>query len=95
MKYIVLKAKQIKKSAIIKAEADVESIRLIGSAVKENPAYLDLQKIEASKKNVFSGFTAEVGAEASNLGDAIDAALALIPSDAPGRNRTSSNVRAS
>ena len=50
MKYVVLKAKQIKKSAIIKAEADVESIRLIGSAVKENPAYLDLQKIEASKK---------------------------------------------
>lgn len=27
----------------------MESIRLIGKAVKENPAYLILQKIEASK----------------------------------------------
>lgn len=42
MKYIVQKAMQIKKSAIIQAEADVESIRLIGNAVKDNPAYLSL-----------------------------------------------------
>lgn len=49
MKYIVQKAKQIKQATIIQAEADVESIKLIGKAVKENPAYLILQKIEASK----------------------------------------------
>ncbi len=48
MKYIVEKAKQVKKSAIITAEAEVESIKLIGQAVKENPAYLTMKSIEAS-----------------------------------------------
>ena len=33
MKHIVEKAKEIKKSAIITAEAEVESIKLIGRAV--------------------------------------------------------------
>lgn len=49
MKYIVEKAKQKKKSNIIKAQADVEAIKLIGQAVSKNPAYLDLEKIEAAK----------------------------------------------
>ncbi len=49
MKYIVEKAIQVKKSAIISAEADCVSIKLIGEAVKNNPAYLTLKKIEASK----------------------------------------------
>lgn len=50
MKYVVEKAKQIKKSTIIQAEADVEGIKLIGKAVKENPAYLTLQKIQYAKE---------------------------------------------
>ena len=49
MKYIVEQAIQKKKSSIIKAEADVEAIKLIGTAIKTNPAYLDLEKIEAAK----------------------------------------------
>lgn len=49
MKYIVEQAKQKKKSTIIKAQADVEAIKLIGEAVAKNPAYLNLEKIEASK----------------------------------------------
>lgn len=49
MKYIVEKAKQIKKTAIIRAEQDCKTIELIGNAVKENPAYIDLKKIEASR----------------------------------------------
>jgi prohibitin 2 len=49
MKHIVEQAKQKKKSTIIKAQADVEAIKLIGSAVSKNPAYLDLEKIDAAK----------------------------------------------
>lgn len=49
MKYIVEKAKQIKKTAIIRAEQDCKTIELIGNAVKDNPAYIDLKKIEASR----------------------------------------------
>lgn len=50
MKYLVEKAKQVKKSAIIGAEADCRSIELIGEAVKDNPAYLTLKRIEAAKE---------------------------------------------
>lgn len=39
----------------------------------------------APQSGEFSGFSADVGAEASNLGEAVDSALALIASDAPGR----------
>ena len=49
MKYIVEQASQKKKSTIIQAKADVAAIKLIGEAVKTNPAYLELQKIEAAK----------------------------------------------
>lgn len=49
MKYVVEKAKQIKKTAIIRAEQDCKTIELIGNAVKDNPAYIDLKKIEASR----------------------------------------------
>ena len=49
MKYIVEQAKQKKKSTIIKAEADVEAIRMIGESVASNPAFLELERIEAAK----------------------------------------------
>merc|ERR1711976_44212 len=49
MKYNVQRAKEIKKSAIISAEADCKSIELIGKSVKNNPAYLTFKKIEAAK----------------------------------------------
>ena len=49
MKYVVEKAKQVKKTAIIRAEQDCKTIELIGNAVKENPAYINLKRIEASR----------------------------------------------
>jgi prohibitin 2 len=48
MKYIVEQALQKKKSSIIRAKADVKAIELIGNAVKENPAYLELERIDAA-----------------------------------------------
>ena len=50
MKYVVEKAKQIKKTSIIMAEADCKSIELIGKAVQGNPSYITLQKIEYAKE---------------------------------------------
>jgi prohibitin 2 len=50
MKYKIQRATQIKKSTIIQAEADVESIKLIGKAVQQSPAFLTLQKIQAAKE---------------------------------------------
>lgn len=49
MKYVVEKAKQLKKTSIIRAEQDCKTIELIGSAVRDNPAYLELKRIEAAK----------------------------------------------
>lgn len=49
MKYVVEKAKQLKKTSIIRAEQDCKTIELIGSAVRDNPAYLALKRIEAAK----------------------------------------------
>ena len=49
MKYIVEKAKQLKKTSIIRAEQDCKTIELIGQAVRDNPAYLALKRIEAAK----------------------------------------------
>ena len=39
----------------------------------------------APSSDKFTGFTHEVGADGSNLGEGIDAALSLVPKDAPGR----------
>lgn len=48
-KYVVEKALQEKKSIVIKAEGESESAILIGNAIKNNPAFIELRKIEASK----------------------------------------------
>ena len=49
-KYVVEKALQEKKTIVIKAEGEARSAELIGNAVKENPAFLQLRKIEASRE---------------------------------------------
>lgn len=49
-KYIVEKALQEKKTIVIRAEGEAQSATLIGNAVKENPAFLQLRKIEASRE---------------------------------------------
>lgn len=49
-KYIVLKAQEEKKSTIIKAQGESEAARLIGSAMRDNPAFITLRKIETAKE---------------------------------------------
>ena len=48
-KYIVEKAVQEKQSIIIKARGEAESAVLIGSAIKNNPSFVKLRKIEAAR----------------------------------------------
>ena len=40
---------------------------------------------QAAENGKFAGFTREVGPDASNLGEAVETALSLVPKDAPGR----------
>merc|ERR1711931_4359 len=49
-KYQVEEAKQTKQQKIVAAEGEAESARLIGKALRENPAYLKLQRIEIGKQ---------------------------------------------
>ncbi|CAL1408375.1 unnamed protein product [Linum trigynum] len=49
-KFIVEKAEQDKRSAIIRAEGEAKSAQLIGQAIANNPAFITLRKIEASRE---------------------------------------------
>lgn len=49
-KYVVERALQEKKSIVIKAEGEAQSAKLIGKAISENPAFLQLRKIDAAKE---------------------------------------------
>jgi len=48
-RYTVERALQEKKSSIIKAEADAQSISLIGEQINQNPAYVQIQRIETAR----------------------------------------------
>lgn len=48
-RFIVDKAKQDKKSIIIKAQGEAKSAEMIGSAIKNNPGFIDLRKIDAAR----------------------------------------------
>lgn len=48
-RYVVDKAKQEKKSIVIKATGEAESARLIGNSIKNNPGFIQLRRIEAAK----------------------------------------------
>ena len=48
-KFIVEKAKQDKRSAVIRAEGEAKSAKLIGEAIASNPAFITLRKIEAAR----------------------------------------------
>eukprot|EP00891_Asterochloris_glomerata_P004708 jgi/Astpho2/4708/Aster-00266 len=48
-RFIVDKAEQDKQSAIIRAQGEAQSARLIGEAIQQNPAFLTLRKIEAAR----------------------------------------------
>merc|ERR1712178_367948 len=49
-KFVVMQAKQEKRSLIIKAQADAKSAELIGKSVKRNPAFIELRRIEAARE---------------------------------------------
>nr|CAD1818161.1 unnamed protein product [Ananas comosus var. bracteatus] len=49
-KFIVEKAEQDKKSAIIRAQGEAKSAELIGQAIASNPAFLALRQIEAARE---------------------------------------------
>ncbi|KAF3444057.1 hypothetical protein FNV43_RR13747 [Rhamnella rubrinervis] len=49
-KFVVEKAEQDKKSAIIRAEGEATSAKLIGQAIANNPAFITLRKIEAARE---------------------------------------------
>lgn len=49
-KYIVEKAIQEKRSIIIRAQGEAMSAELIGNAVRENPAFVQLRRIDAAKE---------------------------------------------
>ena len=49
-KFVVEKAEQDKQSAVIKAQGEAASARLIGESVQSNPAFLTLRKIEAARE---------------------------------------------
>ncbi|GLU06345.1 hypothetical protein SLE2022_233870 [Rubroshorea leprosula] len=49
-KFIVEKAEQDKKSAVIRAQGEAKSAQLIGQAIANNPAFITLRKIEAARE---------------------------------------------
>ncbi|GMY31160.1 prohibitin-1, mitochondrial-like [Fagus crenata] len=49
-KFIVEKAEQDKRSAVIRAQGEAKSAQLIGQAIANNPAFTTLRKIEASRE---------------------------------------------
>jgi len=48
-KFIVEKAIQDKRSTVIKAQADADSALMLSRAIRENPSFLELRRIEAAK----------------------------------------------
>ncbi|KAJ7556774.1 hypothetical protein O6H91_05G097500 [Diphasiastrum complanatum] len=49
-KFVVDKAEQDKRSAIIRAQGEAKSAQLIGDAISNNPAFITLRKIEAGRE---------------------------------------------
>jgi len=49
-KYVVLKAIEEKKSIIIKADGEAQAAKMIGEAIKNNPGFVELRKIEVAKE---------------------------------------------
>ncbi|GMH01682.1 hypothetical protein Nepgr_003521 [Nepenthes gracilis] len=49
-KFVVEKAEQDKRSAIIRAQGEAKSAQLIGQAIADNPAFITLRRIEAARE---------------------------------------------
>ncbi|GAB2297262.1 Prohibitin-1, subunit of the prohibitin complex (Phb1p-Phb2p) [Dionaea muscipula] len=68
-KFVVEKAEQDKKSAIIRAQGEAKSAQLIGQAISNNPAFITLRRIEASREiaNTISGSSNKVMLSSDDL----------------------------
>lgn len=64
-----MKADQEKQAIIIKAEGEAQSAALVGKAIKENPAFIKLRKIDAARDiaNVVSNSGQRVYLSADSL----------------------------
>lgn len=78
-KYVVIGAQQEKKTIITKAKGEAESATLIGNAVKRNPGFMKLRRIDAARDiaDIVSGSGNKVYLNADSLllnlmGDADD-----------------------
>lgn len=49
-KYIVQRAIEEKKSIVIRAQGEQQAAKLIGAAIKNNPGFVELRKIEAARE---------------------------------------------
>merc|ERR1719159_768315 len=49
-RFIVDKAMQEKKSMVIKAQGEAQSAKLIGAAIRDNPGFIQLRKLEAARE---------------------------------------------
>lgn len=48
-KYVVDKARQEKMSIVIKAQGEAQSAKLVGDAIKDNPGFIKLRRIDAAR----------------------------------------------
>jgi len=48
-RFMVEKAQQDKRSIIVKAEGEAQSAKMISDAIRENPAFLQLRRLEAAR----------------------------------------------
>merc|ERR1711915_746812 len=48
-KYVVLKALEEKKRIVTKADGEAAAAKMIGNAIKNNPGFIELRRIEAAK----------------------------------------------
>jgi len=49
-RFVVDKAMQEKRSVIIRAQGEAKSAKLIGDAVRDNPGFLQLRRLEAARE---------------------------------------------
>jgi prohibitin 2 len=48
-KYVVDKAMQEKRSIVLKAQGEAQAAKLVGKAIKDNPGFIQLRKIDAAR----------------------------------------------
>merc|ERR1740138_713773 len=49
-RFVVDKAIQEKRSTIIKAEGEAKSAKMIGDAIRDNPGFIELRRLEAARE---------------------------------------------